>query len=300
MAGGSDFLLDVPFRGAIVGYPGSGKTGALAALANAGLKIRVVAFDKKGNMQTLPQYTLPEFRHNIDIVLVEDKLKMGAKTIEVDGQPDAFKRGVNLLDNWEDVKPDGTKYSLGSSKDWGLDTVVVLDTITSMGDAAKRRAKFLLNATNPNDDRVFGAAMGEQEHFIERFMASSNRHHSIVLSHLRIIGPRDTRKGDSEIAQQMKREVADLIPTRLYPSALGWQLPQQIGRHFPNIILAKQKTMMGKDKHFLQLTSDLDLDLRFTGTDLPKELPIETGMVTIFDAVSPGWREAVKAAQVSG
>lgn len=300
-------LADInPARLAIVGYPGSGKTGAIAALANAGLKVRVIAFDKSGNMQALVQYTKPEFRKNIDIVLLEDKMKMGAKNIEVDGAPDAFVRGVRLMTNWKDKDEKGVEYNLGQSNDWGLDTVVVLDSLTSMGDAAKRRAKFLLNSTNLNDDRVYGAAMGEQEHFIELLMKSEAKHHTIVLSHLRIIGPKDTRKGDSQIMEQIKEQTAELVPVRLFPSALGWQLPQQIGRHFPAILLAESKVQNGKVKRVLSTVTDLGLDLKFPALNIPTEMVIHDasgkagdGLLKAFDAVSPGWRAAVQSASQS-
>src|SRR5690349_24883302 len=39
-----------------------GKTGALVALANAGLKLRVLAYDKAANFQPLLNYTKPEVR----------------------------------------------------------------------------------------------------------------------------------------------------------------------------------------------------------------------------------------------
>lgn len=294
----ADLAQGFPFRGLVVGYPGSAKTGALAALANAGLKLRILAFDKKGNMQPLIQYTKPEFWKNIDIQMFEDKmgLKPGAKQIEVMGLPSAFADALKMADHWKYKNDKGEEVDLGRSKDWGLDTVLVLDSLTSMGDSAMRRARAVLNSTSPVDDRVYGLAMREQEAFVELMMTSSARHHSIVISHLRIVGPKDVRKGDSPIMMAQKEAIADLVPTRLYPSALGWQLPQQIGRHFPTIIEARTKLVGGKMKRVLKTVTELDLDVKLpTSVDVAAELPVSTGMVTIFDAVSPGWRAAVEA-----
>lgn len=293
-----------PVRALIVGYPGSAKTGALAALADAGLKLRVIAFDKRGNMQPLYAYSKPENHHNIDVELFEDKIGITspagqpAGQIEPIGIPDAFPRAMKMLDHWKYKNEDGTEVDLGHSKDWGLDTVVVIDSLTSLGDSSKRRARKLLNARNPNDDRVYGVAMAEQEQFIERLMSSANKHHVIVLSHLRIIGPRDKRKGDSEIMEKIKEDTADLIRTRLFPSALGWQLPQQIGRHFPIILEARAETIGTQKKYYIRSVTDLELDVKVPA-NVPAKMEVKDALVKVFDAVSPGWRTAVEAGKGS-
>ncbi len=53
------------------------------------------------------------------------------------------------MDRWKYTE-DGEEVDLGASKDWGPDTVVVLDSLTAMGTAAFRRQMSLMNKTPLN------------------------------------------------------------------------------------------------------------------------------------------------------
>lgn len=280
-------LAGGPVRAMLVGYPGAGKTGSLASLANAGFKIRFLDYD--GNLEPLLQYTKPEFLPNIDIVNLEDKLRMGSRFTETSGIPEAFSTGLKLMDEWKYKEPDGTEINLGRSKDWGMDTIVVLDSLTAMGLAAFRRVRNLLNkSATDTTQQVWGIAMAEQEAFIEKLTASSNRFHVIVLAHLVMIGPKDVMKGDSDLTVELKERTANLVPTRLFPSALGQQLPPKIGGHFPTLLEVKPKySQTGKSSRIIRTVPQPELDIKVPAPNLQAELPIETGMLTIFEALSP-------------
>lgn len=285
MANAAKLAQREPSRLLLVGYPGAGKTGALAALANMGYKIRMIDFD--GNYLPLIKYTKPEFLPNIDIQTFEDKLKAGARFMETVGQPQAFANALKSLDNWKYKEEDGTEINLGSSKDWGCDTIVVVDGMTSMGKASMRRATHMLNKTTDTiTDRVWGLAMAEQENFIEKLTAADNKFHVIVLSHLKMIGPADIRKGDSDLTQTIKEQQAELIPTRLYPSALGKVLPPVIAGHFPIMLLAEQRTKAGQTKRVISAKTTSELDLKIP-MKMDTELPLENALATIFTELAP-------------
>lgn len=299
MTSAANLVGNFPFRGFLVGYPGSGKTGALASIANAGMKLRILAFDKKANMQSLIHFTKPEMLKNIDIVFLEDRMFVNEarRTLEVKGVPDAFFRGLKLLNHWKYEEEDGTEVDLGRPGDWGLDTAIVMDSLTSNGDAAMRRARAMLNSTALVDDRVYGGAQREQDALVDALMKSEAEHHVIILSHLKIVGPKEKRKGDGEITTQLKEAMAELVPTKLMPSAVGWQLPQQIARHASTMIEARTKLVGQKVKRVLVTNpKDRDIDLKVPAK-VEDEYPIETGLASIFDAVSPGWRAAIEANQ---
>lgn len=287
MANGRDLLAAAPVRALIVGYPGGGKTGGLACLLNAGFKLRILDFD--GNLEPLLLHARPEMLGNLDAVQLEDETRVGAQYIEPVGIPNAFAKALALMDEWKYKNPDGTETNLGRSKEWGLDTIVVLDSLTSMGEAAKLRAMKLMNKTKvTTTDRVWGVAMSEQEDFIKRLTSSANRHHVIVLAHLAMIGPKDVRKDDSELTKTIKEEAGALIDTRLYPTALGWKLPQTIAQHFPTTLQAMSKPLPGrKVGHVLSSLPRPELDLKLPAINVPGELDISDGMLTIFKALSP-------------
>ena len=286
MANAEKMLGSTPFRGMIVGFPGAGKTGALVPLITAGFKIRMLNYD--GNEQPLFAYADPTMLKNVDIVRLEDKMKVTPQYVGPDGIPTAFLDGLKLMNHWTYKEDDGTVVDLGHSADWGLDTVVVLDSMQSMGDSAKNRAMVIRNKTPLNTtDGVWGLGMNEQDEFIKVLAKNKARHHTIILSHLKIIQPRDKRQGDSQMTEDIKEQLAELIKARYYPAALGWALPQQIARHVPIVLEAKKK-FVGRAVHrILSPVPREELDLKLPIKDLQPEYPLETGLLDIFRKVSP-------------
>lgn len=274
-------------RGLLAGYPGAGKTGALACLANAGLKLRVLDFDH--NLEPLLMYTKPECLSNIDVLSFEDVMRDGPKHMQPNGLPKAFSGALKAMDRWKYTGEDGQEVDLGPSKEWGPDTVVVLDSLTTMGTAAFRRAQAVLNKTALNTtQQVWGLAMADQEAFIEKLTSPSNRFHVIVLSHLKMISPKGIVSGDDELTKSLKEAAAEIIPTKLFPSALGQQLPQFIGAHFPTLLLVERVIKGGKLNRVIRSETGPELDLKLPAINVPSVLPIEDGLLTIFNSVTEG------------
>jgi hypothetical protein len=277
----------------ISGFPGSGKTGALASLANAGFKLRILDYD--GNPEPLFQYVYPDKLKNIDIVTLEDPIGVNGQFVGVKGIPTAFLRGVQLMDRWryqdESGEPDakGVKWvDLGSSKDWGLDTIVVLDGITGMGAASMARAVAMTNKTLMTVSRpVWGLAMQEQMNFLKRLTSAQTKHHVIVLSHLKMIGPKEINQDDDSITREIKERNVDLIPTRFHPSGLGRELPPNIAGEFPIAITLEVKAKGTKVKRFFSYQPKEEMDLKLPIKDFAAlgELGPRTGLLTIFQAL---------------
>jgi hypothetical protein len=278
-----------PVRMLIVGYPGTAKTGMIASLANVGYKIRMLDYD--GNSQSLLEYTDKDKLANIDIVYLEDKMRNGDRFIETTGIPTAFRAGLDLMDEWKYTEPNGTEVNLGKSKDWGCDTIVVLDSMGSMGDASMLRQMALSNKTPLNNtDGVWGLAMNQQEAFIKRLTSENNNFHIIVLSHLKMIGPRDTRKGEDDLTKDLKERIAALVDTRLFPSALGHVLPPVIGGHFPVLLEASNEfDARGVQKQVIRIQSRPELDLKLPSKNRLSfdKASITDGLAKIFAELAP-------------
>lgn len=268
----------------LVGWPKAGKTGSLVALANAGYKLRVLSFAEKMD----PFYAFAKPDADIDIIEVADELAGKDRKIELKGQPTAFRQALKMLDHWRYTDENGQEVDLGRSRNWGPDTVLVVDSLTSMGDAALRNVLFRNNRNGRAWDSDIGEAMSDQDAFAEKLASETNGFHVILISHLKFVGPNDVRKGEEDITKQIKEALAEVVPTRIYPSALGRQLPPKIGRHFPTIILAENKAMGGLTKRVLITQPRPELDLGVPAKDVPKELPLETGMLDIFERITPG------------
>lgn len=278
---------DRPVRAMIVGWPGTAKTGSLAPLINAGYKMRILDFD--GNLDPLFTYAKPDMLKNVDAVYLEDKMRIMGQFSEPVGIPTAFTRAHALMSHWKYKEPDGTEVDLGKSDEWGTDTILVLDSMTKMGDAAFRRAAKLLNK-NPSNitQQVWMLAMAEQANFIDAITSQEHNFHVIVIAHLKMISPKDIQKGDTDLTKDIKEQAAALLPSKLFPRALGHELPQQIGGDFPILIEAFSKAMPGdKVKRMLRTIPRPDLDIKLPALGLPSELDVSDGMLQIFQKLTP-------------
>ena len=266
----------------IVGHPKSAKTGSLVSLINSGrYKVGILDFDN--NPDPLTAYVQPEFRQNVSIITLEDSLRNESKFVGVSGEPTALRRAFQALDQWKDGDQDW-----GPVKSWGPDHVLVIDSLTSMGEAAFRRTRFVNNRNIlTTRDSDWGAAMKDQESMIEKVTSSEFRCNVVALCHLKMIGPKIERiaKEDSADLAAAKAAIslknAEEIETKWYPSALGRALPQTIGMHFPAMVLAETRN----GRRVILTTPTEGLELGVPAPHIKPELPVETGLLTIFDAI---------------
>jgi len=309
-------IKQTPVRMLLTGYPGSGKTACLAALANAGFKLRVLDYD--GNPEALLLYTKPECLQNIDIVTLEDNLINRGDHMGVSGLPAAFTRGVALMDRWRyedsDGEPEldkkgaltGKRFTdLGKSDTWGLDTVVVCDGLTGLTAASLNRAQALMNKTPRNRTRaLWGLAGSEQLSFIKKLTHADNTHHTIVISHLKLIGPRDIEEDDEDETVKLKKRLISLVPTRLYPTAVGQDLAKTVAGEFPvHVNLEVEGGAMGRPgKRLFSIHPRADMDLKLPVRDIARlgKLGVEDGMRQLFEAMGHPAPNGTPALRVEG
>lgn len=300
MANGAELALSRRVSMLAVGYPGSGKTGMIAALLNAGYKVRMLDFE--GNVDPILEYTDPKFLKNFDAVLLEDEMRMGAQHMEPVGIPTAFNRALQLMNEWKYKDATGKEINLGKSAEWGPDTVVLVDSMTGLGEACMRRAMKMMNVTGGQASiAVYNAAVADQTEFIKTVNKKGRRHHVIFLAHLAMIGPENPMSSKSEdqdvkeLKMQIALEKAELIPTRLYPKAVTKSMSTSIHKEFPVMVEVVRKAIAGnKTKRVIRTTSGTELDTKFPAKNSEAEYPIDTGLATIFEHLG------VKAPKLKG
>lgn len=289
MASRQQLIGSTPYRGFHIGYPGSAKTGALASLANAGYKLRVLSFE--GNYEPLLNYSDP--RSDIDILMFQDQMRNGDKYVEIMGQAEAFNGALRAMSEWKYKDIDGNEVNLGKSKDWGMDTIVVVDAMTSGAAAAKARAMKMNNKTPANmTSAVWGHAVADWNNFIELLKRDSNHFHLIINSHKQIIGPSDfinqnDEKDENEAVKEAKMEMVKngMIPPRIYPIAVSKPQAQSIHGMLPIMLEFEKTTKLGKDVRVINTVGGPEIDLKIPGKGLKASYPIETGLADIFEAM---------------
>jgi len=240
----------------------SGKTGSLAPLA-AKYKIRVLDYDNglDALAQAIKQRNAKDLE-NVEFRTLRDKLKSSPFGTVVDGTATAFIEGLRMLDHW---KYEGV--DLGPPSAWGKDTILVLDSLTFLSDAAFRFREPLVPRSKDGkyDIRaVYKDAQDAIESVLALLTSESFRTNVIVISHVRYVdNPDGTKKG--------------------YPTAVGSALSPQIPRYFNSVALA-QTSPGGKRQIQTAATAMIDLANPASFKMLPT-LPIETGLSTFFETL---------------
>lgn len=251
-----------PVRALYIGDSGSGKTGSLISLLQAGYSIRMLDLDNNSDsLVQLCRHFDPKLLEQLDIISVRDKFRASQLTgLEVDGQPKAWVNALKYLNKWDDET---------SIKDWDSKTIFVLDTLTSAGRAAFHWAKGM-NPSSKDPRQWYAAGQDSLKTMLELLTSPEFKCHILVLSHIDLIERDDgTTKG--------------------YASSLGKALGPQIAKVFPTLIMAESKgsgtnikrTITTKPTHLVDLKNPVPFKME-------ERYPLETGMASIFSALLGG------------
>jgi len=257
-----------------LGDSGSGKTGGLAPLVNAGYHLRILDMDN--GLESLKQQVLrlcPEKIANVEYRTLRDKRKASPSGPIIDGSPKAFIEAIRMLDRWRYVDG-GNEIDLGVPAEWGPDVILVIDSLTFLSDAAYdwREPLTPKGKEGKYDQRaVYKDAQDAIESVLALVTSEAFRTNVIVTSHVKYVdNPDGTKKG--------------------YPTAVGSALSPQIPRYFNTVALFQTKA---GGKRTLHTAATAMIDLKNPKPfAIEKEYPIETGMADVFAALrSPPTQE---------
>jgi hypothetical protein len=269
----------------IMGDPGSGKTGALTSLVAAGYKLRIYDFDNL--LATLVQFVrheCPENMGNIAYQTFTDKLKgvdtpltmIGASfkvTPNNDGTPKAYSNAMKQLTHWKD--PEGE--DLGKPEDWGSDTVVVIDSLTTASNAAFRYCQ-AMNPLAKEPQTYYFAAQQLIMNMLQLVCSKDFRVNVLVLAHLAY-----TKRPSSKDAQENMTAHQTMELGKGFPRSVGSALNEVIAAHFNSALLVESTN----NRREIRTRSTGLVDLKNPAPfDCPEKLPIETGLATFFEAVT--------------
>lgn len=252
----------------MIGDSGAGKTAALASLAKAGYKLRILDFDN--GLDILRAILAREAKDklaNVEFRTLRDKYKSSDIGPVLDGSAKAFTSAVKMLDKW--AYEEGTeKIDLGNPATWGPECILVLDSLTFMAEAAFNWAE-QMQASSKNQDRrqIFYVAQQKIESILALLTGQAFKTNVIITAHIRYSNKDDgTLKG--------------------FPSAIGSALGPTIPAYFNSMVYVT-KTGSGTDlKRTIQTVSTSMLDLKNTSPfNMEASLPLDTGLATFFKKV---------------
>jgi hypothetical protein len=261
----------------LVGDSGSGKTGALAALANAGYNLNIADFDNGSDI--LHSFVKPEAYDRINIEVLTDKMGIAADGSPIPiGEPTAWKRFANLLKDWTDST---SKEKFGPITSWGPDRVLVVDSATLMGRAAMHYVKHVNNATLERDWGYYGPVMELEEKLLELVFSQQVACNVIITAHIVSISEKQKiNKPDSKGEDRLVS--VDVGEPKAFPSFMGNKLPPKVGRYFNTVLQTKS---FGANRKIITRTSE-DIELKTTIPNIvPASLDLENGLATYFKLV---------------
>lgn len=242
-----------------MGDSGTGKTGSLVSLVQAGYKLRILDFDSGLHVLGLMvRKHCPDLLDNIHYRTLDDKFKVGPGGTTI--QPYAWIEACKMINNWKYKEKDGTEVDLGHPWEWGPEYILVIDSLTFMADAAYNWAD-AMNPSVKDKRQIYGEAQGALEHMLAQLKADTFCTNIIVIAHIKYIDQGEGPKG--------------------FPTAVGSALSPNIPKYFNSVLRAQTK--MG-GKRTIQTVSSALVDLKNPAA-FSEELPLETGMAQFFAAL---------------
>jgi hypothetical protein len=242
----------------MLGNSGSGKTGAVACLIDAGLRVRALDFDN--GLSVLKGYVKKKdlLASNVHYVTLRDTMKLTGSRIGIQ-KGDAFQRAMDALDGGKKAA-DLWGEDFGPVTEWGPDCVLLLDTLALAGKASLNMV-LQMNAKGFSQPELqhYGVAMDNVEKLLDILTSSAVKCHVIVNTHT---------------------AAAEGNPIPM-PEALGSKLGPKVGKFFDNMLsislTAGQRTIKTKKDGLIALKSAVPLDETY---------PIDTGLVSIFKKIT--------------
>jgi len=229
-----------------LGDSGSGKTGSLASLLDAGYSFRILDMDN--GLDSLKAFGKREHFPRVEFVTIRDKYKSSKTGPKIDGTPKAFVEAMDTLTEWSAVEDPKC--------------ILVLDSLSALGRAAYAWANNM-NPTAKDKRQIYGAAMNAVEDVLAMLTGESLRMNVIVITHVKYDdGDEGTGKG--------------------FANAIGKALGPVIPRYFNTMIMAEKSGSGDNIKRKIKTMPTNLVDLKLPVPGIPKELPLETGLATIF------------------
>lgn len=246
----------------LMGDSGTGKTGSLVSLVQAGYKLRILDFD--GGLPILLAMIrkhCPEKLPNVEARSLNDEFRVGKAGITF--KPYAYIEATKMLDHWK-YEFNGEVIDYGEPYTWGPDCILVIDTMTFMAEAAYNWAD-TMNPGAKDKRQIYGAAQDSVEQILAIQKSDDFATNVIFISHIKYI---DREDGSS----------------KGYPTAVGSALSPNIPTYFNTTVQTKTLPGTKGGRKTLQTLSSPLVDLK-NPTAFDQELPLETGLATFFEAL---------------
>lgn len=231
-----------------IGDSSTGKTGSLVSLLLAGYSIK--ALDMDNGLDSLVNYgrMAGADLSKVEYETYRDEYRSTKQGPMIKGMPKAFTNALDKMTEWSEIEDPNC--------------IFVLDSLSAYGKAAFEWAKGM-NPTAKDPRQWFYSAQQAVESTIALLTGEQFRMNVIVISHVNY----------KEVMEGVHKGYANAVG-----SALGPTLP----KYFNSLILAESQGSGANVKRKIKTVPTGVIDLKVPSPQVERELPLETGLATIF------------------
>lgn len=257
-------LTEAPIKMLLVGDSGTGKTGSLASLALAGYRLRILDYDNGLDpLSAAIAAENPEALALVDYKSFRDKKKLVGNSVIIP-KPSAYVDTMKALTKW--AYDDGTEEI---PAEWGTDTVLVIDSLTHLTQAAMNWAEPIVASKSRSGEAhgpaVYGAAQDAIKNLLDLLTSPDFGPNVIFIAH-----------GDYFTDEEAN--VVKIVP-KGPGKALGPTIPSWFNTMLGYDIVTRGNTV----KREIRTTPSRLLAVKAPGHNrLAPTYPIETGLADIF------------------
>lgn len=234
-----------------IGDSGTGKTGSLVSLLADGYRFKIIDMDNGLDffVQMAEKQGLRQYFSGVEFETIRDTYGLNpGQGAGVKGQPKAFTEALKKMTEWSAIEDDRT--------------VFVLDSLSAFGKAAFEWARFM-NPTSKDPRQWYFTAQQAVENVIALVTGADFKMNVIVISHVNY------------------KEVTEGV-SKGYANAVGSALGPTISKYFNTLLLAESIGSGKNVKRRIKTAPTGIIDLKISIPDFDAELPLETGLSTIF------------------
>lgn len=240
-----------------IGESGSGKTGALASLARAGYRLHILDFDNGLDILSTTLRDDPPALARVEYETLRDTITSVNGIPKVKSPVHAYKDAAKTLASW-------------NAQDFTPADVLVIDTLTTMSDAAFNEALMLGGRLNQRPQlQDYGWLSDSLKLFLEMITAPEFNCHVVVNTHVRYL----SGEADTEIMRGL-------------PNAKGQEISRTVSRYFNTVTFTRTQGTGPGAKRLISTQPQGVVEVKTSApTKVKPTYPIESGLAVLFSDI---------------
>lgn len=232
-----------------IGDSGTGKTGSLVSLLADGYKFKILDMDNGlDSLVYFARKQCPDMLRNVEFETIRDEYKASKAGPIIKGQPKAFVAALELLTKWSEIEDPNT--------------IFVLDSGSAFGRSAFEWAKGL-NPMAKDPRQWYFAAQQAVESTVAMLTAEQFRMNVMIITHVNY----------KELSEGLNKGYANFIGSALGPI---------VAKYFNTLVMAESQGSGANTKRKIKTLPTGIIDLKVPNPEVERELPLETGLSTLF------------------